>query len=158
MSLFRQKLSFKDVERLLAEPSPQNKIETAARIMADLPKMRDDANEMAVATDIIHRLAGDVEVAVRQAIAWQIAHSPLLTKEIAGKMAADVASVAFPILRYADLPEETLLQAVGSSEPRKTLAVAGRKGLSEKVSEAVIETANIKAISVLMGNASAAVS
>lgn len=157
MNFFRHKLSLKDVERLLVNPSPQNKIETVSRIMADFSGFKDNPEEVAIATDIIARLAGDVEVAVRQAIAWQVAHSPILTADVAKRLAADVVSVAFPILRYAQLPEDTLLEAVEANEPRKTLAVAGRRNVSAKVSEAIIATANIKAITVLMGNATATI-
>lgn len=154
----RQKLSIRDVEKLLAQPTPQNKIETAAKIMANAQHIKDDPAEMALASDIICRLAKDTELAVRQAIAWQIAHSPLLTTEVADQLAHDVGTVAFPILRYAPLPDETLIEVLDDSEPRKALAVAGRKQISEQVSAAVISTENVKAIAVLMGNSSAKIS
>lgn len=154
----RQKLSMKDVERLLAQPSPQNKIETAAKIMADAAHIKNDPAELALATEIIARLSRDAEVAVRQAIAWQIAHSPLLTPEIADQLARDVGTVAFPILRYAQLEDEMLIGLLDEADPRKSLAIAGRKQLSPAVCDAVIGTDNVKAIVVLMGNASAQVS
>ncbi len=154
----RQKLSSKDVERLLAQPTPQNKIEIAAKIMADASHIKDDPAEMALANEIISRLSRDAEVAVRQAIAWQIAHSPLLTPEIADQLAHDIGTVAFPILRYAPLDDEMLIEVLDNAEPRKALAVAGRKHLSEAVSDAVISTDNVKAIAVLMGNSTAKVS
>lgn len=153
----RQKLSSKDVERLLAQPTPQVKIEIAAKIMADATHIKDDPSEMALASEIITRLCRDVEVSVRQAIAWQIAHSPLLTPDIADHLAKDVGTVAFPILRYAPLPDEILIDALDNAEPRKAIAIAGRKQLSSKVSDAVISTDNVKAITVLMGNATAQV-
>lgn len=155
MPASRQHLSMRDVERLMTQPSPQNKIETAAKIMADAPSLKEDPAELAIATEIIRRLAGDAEVAVRQAIAWQIAHSPLLSDDVAEKLAHDVASVAFPILRYANLPENLLKEVLSGGEPRKALAVAGRKHLSAALADAVIETDNVKAIAVLMANATA---
>lgn len=154
----RQKLSMKDVEKLLAQPTPQNKIETAAKIMAEAVHIKDDPSELALASEIIGRLSRDAEVAVRQAIAWQIAHSPLLTREIADQLARDIGAVAFPILRYAPLPDETLIEVLDNAEPRKALAVAGRKQLSGQVADAVIGTDNVKAIAVLMGNTSAQIS
>lgn len=154
----RQKLSIRDVEKLLAQPTPQNKIETAAKIMAEAQNIKDDPVELALASDIICRLAADAEVAVRQAVAWQIAHSPLLTREVAEQLAHDVGSVAFPILRYAPLTDETLVEVLEGAEPRKALAVAGRKQLSARVSDAVINVGNVKAIAVLMGNTSATIS
>jgi uncharacterized protein (DUF2336 family) len=153
-----QRLSMADVERLLSHPSPQAKIETAAKILAQAPQLKETPGELALAHQIIGRLAGDTELAVRQAIAWQIAHSPLLTDELAEKLARDVAAVAFPILRYAQLPEDLLVDVLQSHEPRKSLAVAGRKNLTAPVAEAVIATENVKAIAVLMGNSSAQVS
>ncbi len=120
--------------------------------------MQDSPAELELAAQIISRLAADTEVAVRQAIAWQVAHSPLLTKDMATKLAKDVASVAFPILRYAALDDAVLVDVLTERQPRKALAVAGRNGLSETVANAVIETENIKAIAVLMGNSSAKLS
>jgi len=152
------RLTMADVERLLAQPSPQAKIETAAKILADAAQMKDSPAELAIASQIIERLAGDAEVAVRQAIAWQVSHSPLLSRPMAQALARDVAAVAFPILRYADLEDELLIDVLDHGDPRKSLAVAGRKNLSGEVAHAVIKTENIKAIAVLMGNSSAKVS
>ncbi len=157
MKPYSQKLSVHDVERLLANPSPQNKIETVSRIVAELPHFRQDPHELALARDIIERLAGDVEVAVRQAISWQISQSPLLSDKTAKKLASDVASVAFPILRYAQLPDESLLQALESKDARKAMAIAGREGVSSRVSEALIASQNVKAIILLMENKSASI-
>lgn len=154
----RHKLSMQDVERLLAQPTPQNKIETAAKILAEAEQISDDPVEFALASEIIARLARDVEVSVRQAISWQIAHSPMLTPALARQMAHDIGPVAFPILRYADLADDLLIQALGRRDPAKTLAVAGRKALSSDVANAVVDTGNIKAIIVLMGNSTAKIS
>lgn len=148
----RQRLSIEDVERLLKTPDPQTKIETAARIMAEVPHMKDNPVEMVLAREIIERLAQDTELAVRQAVAWQIVHSPILSPELAAVMARDVATVAFPVLRYGPLKDDILLQVLSDQDSRKSLAVAGRKIISEAVSAAIVQTAHIKAISVLMGN------
>lgn len=154
----RQRLSSQDVERLLKTPDPQSKIETAARIMAEVPHMKDNPVEMVLAREIIERLAQDTELAVRQAVAWQIVHSPILSPELAAVMARDVAAVAFPVLRYGPLDDDILLQVLSDQDSRKSLAVAGRKAVSEAVSAAIVQTAHIKAISVLMGNDGAQIS
>jgi len=154
----RMHLSLADVDRLLQSPTPEVKIETATRILADISEIRADPKEMAIAKEIIERLAQDAELAVRQGVAWQIAHSPMLSHELAAKMARDVASVAFPILRYARLQDDVLIEVCREKDSRKTLAIAGRKHLPAKVADAVIESSNVKAIAVLMGNSSARVS
>lgn len=154
----RQRLSIEDVERLLKAPDPQSKIETAARILAEVPHMKDNPVEMVLAREIIERLAQDTELAVRQAVAWQIVHSSILSHELAEVMARDVAAVAFPILRYGPLGDEVLLDVLAAKDGRKTLAVAGRKQVSEEISAAIVQTAHIKAISVLMGNGGAKIS
>ena len=154
----RQNLSMQDVERLLESPDPQNKIEMAARILAEVPNLKNNPVELVLAGDIISRLAQDTELVVRQAVAWQVAHSPILSPELAGQIARDVASVAFPILRYGPLTDDVLLDVLKDSDGRKALAVAGRKDVSEAVSEALVSCAYVKAISVLMGNTSAKIS
>lgn len=152
------RLTMADVERLLAAPTVEAKVETATKILSEISESKADPTELAIAQEIIERLAGDVEVAVRQGIAWQVAHSPLLTHNLAARMAKDVASVAFPILRYARLSDDNLIEACAENDARKTLAVAGRKHISAKVSDAVIANENVKSIAVLMGNTSAKVS
>lgn len=154
----RQKLSMADVERLLASPNPQSKIETAAKILSAVPDLKDNPAEMEIAEQIIARLALDTEVAVRQAVAWQVAHSPLLTRNLAEQIAKDIASVAFPILRYGPLNDDVLLGLLAEGDSRKALAVAGRKDVSEPVAEAVVASGHVKAISVLVGNTSAKIS
>ena len=158
MNFFRQRLSLRDVERLMVNPSPQNKIEIVTRLVDTIPVVPQDSEEIRLAQDIIERLAGDVEVSVRQAVAWQLANCPVLTVDVARKLAADVASVAFPVLRYARLPDDVLVSAVGSGESRKIVAVAGREKLNEAVSDAVVDSRNVKAIVVLMGNEGAQIS
>lgn len=158
MAESRKPLSLEDVERLASQPSAENKIDIASRLLADAPQITLNPEESAIAEEIIRRLAGDAEQAVREALAWQVANSPLLADDVAKKLAGDVASVAFPILRYSDLPEDSLLTALGSEEPRKAIAVAGRKQLSPAVANELVDTGNIKAISVLMGNQSVCLS
>src|SRR6185369_11339154 len=92
------RLTMADVERLMASPTAEAKVETATKILSEIADAKSDPTQVAIAQEIIERLAGDVEVAVRQGIAWQVAHSPLLTHNLAAKMAKDVSSVAFPIL------------------------------------------------------------
>ena len=158
MSFFRQRLNVTDVERLMSDPSPQRKIETVSRIVDNIPVMKANSDELRLAQEIVRRLAGDVEVAVRQAIAWQVAHCPVIPLDVAQKLAKDVASVAFPVLRYAALSDDDLVDAVQSGCSRKAVAVASRDAVSEKVSEAVVASDNVKAIVLLMGNVGARIS
>jgi uncharacterized protein (DUF2336 family) len=152
------RLTAADVEALLTAPTAESKVATATKIIAAGNDYRDDPGQLALARDILAKLATDVEAEVRQGVAWQIAHSPLLTTELAEKMTADVASVAFPILRYAKLSDDVLSGVCEKGDARKTLAVAGRKALSSRVSDAVIKSENVKAIAVLVGNVGATIS
>jgi len=149
-------LSAADVERLAAERTAQARIDTMSKVMADLKANRLDGREAALARDVILRFARDAESTVREAVAWQIYNSPLLSDELARKLAADVGKVAFPVLRYArQLADDFLLEVIAQRDAEKQVAIAGRETVSPVVADAIVETANLKAIGTLLNNAGA---
>lgn len=146
-------LSKADVDRLLATRSPQARIETMAKLVQDLESGTLEDNERTLAVDVLHCFAADAEMAVREAVAWQIHNSPLLSLDLAEKLAKDVARVAFPVLRHAtNLSEAFLLQVLATRDSGKQLAIAGRATVSAAVSEALVEDGNVAVITCLLRN------
>jgi hypothetical protein len=64
-------LSEQDVKRLLVDHSPQARIETMSKVVADFESGRFQAKEQDLVRQILQRLAIDAEMAVREAVAWQ---------------------------------------------------------------------------------------
>lgn len=151
-------LSIQDVERLLADPSPTARADTAAKVAQAYRGRALTAAERELAQAIIAALARDVEASVRQALAEQLRDSTELPRSLALRMARDIAAVAVPLLRHspvfsdADLIE--LLQAVS---PQHQSAIAGRASVSVDLADALIAHAAEPAVVVLMGNRGASV-
>ena len=146
-------LSHSDVQRLMSDQSADARIETMSKLVSHLESGVLAEPERAIATDILHRFAADAEAAVREAVAWQLQNSPLLTDALATKLARDIGRVAFPVLRNVNrLSDDFLLQAIAERDAEKQLAIAGRREVSPRLADAIMETANIKVIACLLGN------
>ncbi|MFN4309804.1 MAG: DUF2336 domain-containing protein [Ferrovibrio sp.] len=146
-------LSIQDVERLLADPSPAARADTAAKVARAYGGRTLTATERQLAQAIIAALARDAEASVRQALAEHLRDSPELPHGMALRLARDIAAVATPLLRHspvfsdADLIE--LLQAVS---PQHQSAIAGRPAVSTDLADALIAYAAEPAVVVLMNN------
>ncbi|WP_225889861.1 DUF2336 domain-containing protein [Indioceanicola profundi] len=145
-------LSSSDVERLLTDRTAQARIDTMVKVVADL-RAGLAGREAELARDVLERFARDAEIAVREAVAWQIYNSPLLSEELARRLANDVGRVAFPILRHVEqLADDFLLELIGQRDAEKQVAIAGRPTVSPAVADAIVETANLTAIGALLRN------
>ncbi|MCG5243826.1 DUF2336 domain-containing protein [Azospirillum doebereinerae] len=154
----RTSLSFQDVERLLASPSAETRIETMRKLFDDLEAGALSPAERSLAIEVVHCFAGDAQTAVREAVAWQLRNSPLLTEDLAERLVRDVGRVAFPILRdAASLTDDLLLDVLSSPDAGKHLAVARRSTVSARVSGAIVERGNVIAVTALLRNGGAEV-
>jgi uncharacterized protein (DUF2336 family) len=157
--LARARLSRSDVDRLLQDRSAGARIETMVKLVQELESEALTDPERDLALELLHAFSTDIEVQVREAVAWQVYNSPVLTAELAEQLARDVARVGVPILRNVEaLPESLLLQIIAERDPQKQLAIAGRNRLTEKVSSALIETSNVVTIVHLLRNRGAEIS
>jgi uncharacterized protein (DUF2336 family) len=146
-------LSHSDVQRLLSDHSADARIETMSKLVSHLESDMLAGPEREIATDILHRFAADAEAAVREAVSWQLHNSPLLTDALATKLARDIGRVAFPVLRNVSrLSDEFLLQVIAERDAEKHMAIAGRRNVSPRLADAIVETANITVIACLLGN------
>ena len=146
-------LSSHDVARLMSEPSPDVRAELAGKVASDLAGYDLTAAEVKLAQDIVRVLAKDVEEKVRAALSRGLRHSPNLPRDVARRLADDVAFVAMPML--ADslvLTDEDLIEIVRDGSGLKQQAIASRPNLTESVSDVLISHAEEPAIVVLMGN------
>lgn len=99
-----------------------------------------------------------MEKSVRASLSRGLRHSPNLPRDVARKLAEDVEFVALPML--ADslvLTDEDLVEIVRNGSPLKQEAIASRPNLTETVTAELIDHAEEPAVTVLMGNNSAAI-
>src|SRR3546814_18427714 len=108
-------LSQQDVVRLMAEPSPDVRAETTAKISAQydrkFPRMTDA--ERRLAEDIFRKLAADAELLVREAQSANLKTTADLQHDLALALARVFDSVSLPMLKCSEvLAEEDLIARV----------------------------------------------
>ena len=95
---------------------------------------------------------------MRKALAQTIASSTDIPQDVALRMAHDVIEVAEPILKVSDLlDDDMLVEIVKSRSEDHRVAIAGRPVVREPVSAAIVEHAEVRAVSTLAANAGAAI-
>ena len=152
-SLSIRALSVRDVERLLESSSAEARIDTMRKLAGDLEKGGLTDAERSLALEVMHCFAADAQVAVREAVAWQIRNNAMLTEELAERLVKDVARVAFPILRDAgSLSGDLLLGVLADPDAGKHMAVANRHTVSARVAGAIVETGNVAVVTALLRN------
>jgi len=146
-------LSQVDVMRLTADPSPEIRAETAAKVAVQFDQRQFGTAEQPIAEDIFRALVKDAEVKVREALAQNLKTSPDLPEDVALALAKDVESVALPILQFSEvLSDRHLVEIVGQSSAAKQEAIAQRPRVSVQVADALIDTGNEVAVSKLLVN------
>ena len=148
-----------DVTRLLSDSSPRTRARTTAKIAAEFDAAALSEAERRIAEDIFRTLVKDTEVLVREALAAHLKSTPELPHDVALALARDVDSVALPVLKFSEvLTDDDLIEIVRGQEPAKQVAIAQRTGVSEAVSDALVDTGNEVAVAHLVGNEGAALS
>ncbi len=148
-----------DVARLLSDSSPRTRARTTAKIAAEFDAAALSEAERRIAEDIFRTLVKDTEILVREALAAHLKSTPELPHDVALALARDVDSVALPVLKFSEvLTDDDLIEIVRGQEPAKQVAIAQRTGVSEAVSDALVDTGNEVAVAHLVGNEGAALS
>lgn len=152
-------LSNRDVEKLLADPSPAARADTAVKVAQAFAEPVLAEGERALAEAIISALARDADQQVRQALAEHIADNPGLPPEVASRLARDTAAaVAVPVLRRAPVfSDAELIELLAAVSPAHQAAIAGRRRVSSELADALVTHGAEPAVATLMGNTGAAV-
>lgn len=155
----RQMLTQTDVRRLLEEPSAANRADAALKVASAYSAEELSDDERDIAEDIIRVMTRDAEVRVRAALAENLKEYSGLSHDIAKKLASDVDTVALPVIQFSDvLTDDDLLEIVRNKSTEKQTAVAGRALVSEKVSEALVDTGKEDVVATLVSNDGAQIS
>jgi len=129
------------------------------RLMPSLSKGEAD-HIRALTIETLERLAADQVPRVRAVLAEEIKRLDNVPKHIIQALARDVESiVAVPIIEYSPLLSDAdLMEIIAEGKVHGVLeAVARRRPLSAQVSDAVVSSLDIPAVSALLANPNAAV-
>lgn len=155
----RPTLSQADVQKLVVDPSVENRADTAAKIAANYSVEAFSEDERAIAEDIFRLMVRDTAVRVREALSAELKDCPTLTRDVALSLARDVETVALPILQSSTaLTDDDLVELVRTSAPVKQKAIASRPVVSAPVADALVETNDEEVVSTLVANEGAEIS
>jgi uncharacterized protein (DUF2336 family) len=142
-----------DVQRLLTDPSSDNRALTAGKLGDTFSKGKLSDTERRMAEDIFRLMMRDLEVKVRKSLSDSIKLSPDLPRDVALAMANDVADIALPVIEASTvLTDDDLIRIISSKPTEYQVAVAARADVSEAVSEALVATDNETVVERLVSN------
>jgi uncharacterized protein (DUF2336 family) len=152
-----------DTDHMLAHDRDERVRTLLARKLANLvPGLaaHDQAalRERALAT--LHRLVNDEAVRVREAMADVLKDMPQAPRSVILLLARDTHTQVFdPVVRLSPILSSEDLLALLSDSPGEELAisVASRPSLAEEVADAVASGSNVRAITALLANSTAAI-
>ncbi len=147
-------LTIDDVKLLKKDASPAVRADTAAKIAQQFNGDVFGPSEMALAEQIFRIMVRDAEVRVREALAANLRANPRLPHDVAVTLARDVDSVALPMLSASDvLTAEDLVQIISSQgSPARLDAIAGRREVDARVSEAIVQNGSETVVAKLLAN------
>jgi len=152
-------LSEADVSKLLSNPSGDMRAETAAKIAEQFDSGELSESERHIAEEIFRIMVKDAEVRVREALAENLKDNPALPHDVALTMAADVDTVALPVLQFSDvLNDADLMELIKSQAQEKQAAIATRSDVSETLADALVESGNETVVATLVANEGAKIS
>jgi uncharacterized protein (DUF2336 family) len=146
------------VNRFLAEDDDEDvRVQLARKIARLMPSLRDkeSAHIVDITVQTLEQLAHDSAVRVRAVLAEEIKHLTAVPKDIVLALAHDLQHiVSTPVLEYSPLLSDTdLIEIIACGQVREALAaVARRRPLSEKVSDALVQSLDVPAVASLLVN------
>ena len=115
--------------------------------------------EKALMGEILRRLVHDVEVKLRKSLAEKLSKRDDTPHDLIVELANDEFEVAHPILIESNvLQDADLIETIKHRTMEHQLAISMRQGISEEVSEALVETGQEDVIASLLNNHGAKVS
>ena len=115
--------------------------------------------ERALMKEILGKLLHEVDVEVRQQMAERMAQSEIAPRDLICMLAMDEIQVARPVLQWSRvLQDPDLIDVIRLRGQEHRLMVAMREGLSEAVSQALIDFGDDQVVEALIANHDAALS
>lgn len=159
MTAYRARLTEIDIRRLIQSPDEDERAAAAHKLCRNMERIDLDEEDRAAAQKILRLLASDAAELVRRAMAVTLKSSDLIPNDVARKLAADVDSVALPIINFSPaFTDQDLIEIVRAGSAVRQTAVASRPGVGRDVAEVVAEVACEQAVRALASNDNADIS
>ncbi|MFO0110172.1 MAG: DUF2336 domain-containing protein [Alphaproteobacteria bacterium] len=153
-------LTAADVDALLKDDSMDSRIEVLDKVSLNYNLQKFSHREREVAEQIFRLVMKDTQMQVREMLAQRICSNPDIPRDIALHLALDHERVAVPMIEISEVMSDAdLVKIIDSSRDiSKLLAISRRPRVSERVSDALVETSYPNVISALLDNQKAEIS
>ncbi|HEY8572430.1 DUF2336 domain-containing protein [Phenylobacterium sp.] len=153
MATTRAALTEEDIRTLVRGATADERAAAAQKLCRTIDKTPLGEDERTLAAEILRIMAADAAELVRRALAVSLKDSPLVPRDVALKLARDVESVALPMLSFSPtFTDDDLAEIVRLGGPVRQLAIAKRPALSRKVTDAIAEHGQERAVATACSN------
>ena len=153
MTAYRARLTETDIRRLIKATDDDERAAAAHKLCRSMERAELSGEERDAARKILRMLANDAAELVRRAMAVTLKSSDLIPRDVARLMAADVDSVALPLISFSPaFTDEDLVEIVQAGSPLRQTAVAGRPSVARDVATALAEVGCQEAVRTLAAN------
>ena len=159
MTAYRARLTEFDIRRLIKATDEDERAAATHKLCRSIDRVELDDEERAAAEKILRVLANDAAELVRRAMAVTLKASNLIPRDVARRLAADVDSVALPIIGFSPaFSDEDLIEIVRAGSAVRQIAIAARPRVSRDVAEALSVDGCEEAVRTLASNDNADIS
>lgn len=153
MTAVRSRLTEADVRRLVKSTDEDERAAAAHKLCRSMDRGDLTAEDREAAQKILRLMAQDAAELVRRALAVTLKASDLIPPDVARRLAADVDSVALPIIGFSPVfSDEELIEIVRAGSGVRQVAVAARPFVSRDVASTLAEVACEEAVRTLAAN------
>lgn len=153
MTAYRARLTEIDIRRLIKATDEDERAAAAHKLCRNMEKAELTAEEREAAQKILRMLAHDAAELVRRAMAVTLKSSDLIPRDVARRLAADVDSVALPMINFSPaFTDEDLIEIVQAGSALRQVAVAARPAVTRDVAAAVADVGCEQAVRALAAN------
>lgn len=159
MTAYCARLTEIDIRRLIKGEAEEERAAAAHKLCRSIDRLDLDEAGREAAQKILAVLAADSAELVRRAMAVTLKTSDLMPRDVARRLAADVESVALPVIGFSPVfTDEDLIEIVQAGSALRQVAVAARRNVSRDVAEALASHGCEQAVRTLAANDNADVS
>ncbi len=153
MTAYRARLTEFDIRRLIKSTDEDERAAATHKLCRNMERAELTPEDREAAEKILRVLAHDAAELVRRAMAVTLKSSDLLPRDVARRLAADVDSVALPIIGFSPaFSDEDLIEIVKAGSTTRQVAIAARPRVSRDVCQVLAETGSREAVRTLAAN------
>lgn len=149
----RARLTREDVQRLTDTNDPESRAMAARKFCARIAEQGLSDADRTAGEAILGVLADDAAEMVRRALAVTLQRCPHLPEAVARKLAADLDSIALPVIEGSPvLSDEDLIEIIRHAAPNRQVAVAKRTSVSKDVVREIVTHGVSEAVGTAAAN------